>query len=173
MSRFVDLRPHLHHDAAGSEDSFWPSFTDIMMVVVMIFLVTSSVTFVRNWHLVQDLTKTVEAEKLAREIAQNSMAQNVDLGEQLANVESRLEDEQTAKTQVEQALANSRETLASLNSEIASKTANLASLSDELGSTRTQLAAVQQEREAVNASLETARIRHSRTTPSAKKTRNC
>ena len=36
MARFIDLR--LNRGAGqATEESFWPSFTDIMMVIVMIF----------------------------------------------------------------------------------------------------------------------------------------
>ncbi|NOQ89776.1 MAG: hypothetical protein GQ549_02400, partial [Gammaproteobacteria bacterium] len=47
---FVDLRRgHL------SSESFWPSFTDIMMVVVIIFLLTSMLLMVKNWELLDQL----------------------------------------------------------------------------------------------------------------------
>jgi hypothetical protein len=32
---FVDLRAHRHGDTLADHNTFWPSFTDIMTVVVM------------------------------------------------------------------------------------------------------------------------------------------
>ena len=47
---FIDLRSSA--DIAGDNASFWPSFTDIMTVVVMIFMLASVVLIMRNWALV-------------------------------------------------------------------------------------------------------------------------
>ena len=47
---FIDLR-----SGNLSTESFWPSFTDIMTVVVMIFLITSVILMVRNWELIDQL----------------------------------------------------------------------------------------------------------------------
>ena len=60
---FIDLRQN--PDAATGGDSFWPSFTDIMMVVVMIFMIASTVLMLRNWELVRELRATIEAEHQA------------------------------------------------------------------------------------------------------------
>ena len=47
---FVDLR--VGHGAAGiGDESVWPSFTDIMTVIVMIFLMTLVVIMVRNFRI--------------------------------------------------------------------------------------------------------------------------
>ena len=43
---FVDLR--LNQGDAPAEESFWPSFTDIMTVVLMIFMIAMVVLLVRN-----------------------------------------------------------------------------------------------------------------------------
>ncbi len=51
-SGFVDLR--IAHGGRG-DDSVWPSFTDIMMVIVMIFLMTLAVMTVRNVELDRQL----------------------------------------------------------------------------------------------------------------------
>jgi chromosome segregation ATPase len=85
---FVDLRPG--HDGSRGGDNFWPSFTDIMMVVVMIFLITSMVVVLRNWELVSELRATIEAEQRAAEIARSATAQSATLEEQLAYAEEQL-----------------------------------------------------------------------------------
>lgn len=73
MNGFTDLRPNVFHERQNAEESFWPSFTDLMMVVVMIFLVTTSALYIRNWQLVQEMSAMIESERMAREIAQNTL----------------------------------------------------------------------------------------------------
>jgi len=82
---FIDLRVNT---AAGSgADSFWPSFTDIMMVVVMIFMIASVVLMLRNWDLVQALRDTIESESQAKELARSMSETSATLEEQLAQAQ--------------------------------------------------------------------------------------
>lgn len=64
---FVDLRADYQSDQSSA--GFWPSFTDIMTTIVMIFLIALVVLLVRNLELVQQLRATMEAEQLASERA--------------------------------------------------------------------------------------------------------
>jgi hypothetical protein len=82
---FIDLR-------AGrlSSESFWPSFTDIMTVVVMIFLITSVVLMVRNWELIDQLRASLIAEQEARELISFTTEENATLEEQLATAQHEL-----------------------------------------------------------------------------------
>ncbi len=57
---FIDLR---QNHAQLVEESFWPSFTDIMTVVVMIFLIATSILIVKNWELVSELKSRIVAEQ--------------------------------------------------------------------------------------------------------------
>ena len=82
---FVDLRRHSY--AGSGADSFWPSFTDIMMVVVMIFMIASTVLMLRNWDLVQELRATIEAERKAEALAQYATETSATLEEQLAQAQ--------------------------------------------------------------------------------------
>ena len=89
---FIDLRGN--RDAGAGADSFWPSFTDIMMVVVMIFMIASTVLMLRNWDLVQELRATIEAEheaeaqaREAEELAQSMFETSATLEEQLAQAQ--------------------------------------------------------------------------------------
>ncbi len=43
------------HAGIGGENSFWPSFTDIMMVITMKCLMATSNMVVRNWQLADEL----------------------------------------------------------------------------------------------------------------------
>jgi chromosome segregation ATPase len=79
---FIDLRR-----ANLSTDSFWPSFTDIMTVVVMIFLITSSLLMVRNWELIEQLRNSMMAEEKASEMIRNTSEENATLEEQLAQAQ--------------------------------------------------------------------------------------
>ena len=71
----------------AGEGSFWPSFTDIMMVITMIFLMATSLLVVRNWQLVAELRESVEAEQLASQIIKSTSLENSTLEERLANAE--------------------------------------------------------------------------------------
>jgi len=57
---FVDLR---QNDGKLVDDSFWPSFTDIMTVIVMVFLIATTVLIVKNWELVRELEQRISNEK--------------------------------------------------------------------------------------------------------------
>ncbi len=82
---FVDLRrQHL------SSESFWPSFTDIMMVVVIIFLLTSMILMVRNWELLDQLRTSMAAEEEAAKIIDDTSAENATLEEQLAQAQNEI-----------------------------------------------------------------------------------
>ncbi len=82
---FVDLRrSHL------SSESFWPSFTDIMMVVVMIFLLTSMILMVKNWELLEQLRNSMAAEEQAEKIIHDTSMENATLEEQLAQAQNEI-----------------------------------------------------------------------------------
>ena len=82
---FVDLR-----SGNLSSESFWPSFTDIMMVVVMIFLLTSTILMVKNWELVEQLRESMMAELEATEVIRSTSEENATLEEQLAQAQSEI-----------------------------------------------------------------------------------
>ena len=85
MSNFPVIGPHSLE--ADNEGSFWPSFTDIMMVVTMIFLLATTLLIVRNWQLVAELQQSIEAEKLASEMIESTSQENATLEERLINAE--------------------------------------------------------------------------------------
>jgi chromosome segregation ATPase len=82
---FIDLRRNTAAEAGA--DSFWPSFTDIMMVVVMIFMIASVVLMLRNWDLVQALRDTIESEREAEARALSMTETSATLEEQLAQAQ--------------------------------------------------------------------------------------
>ena len=82
---FIDLR-----SGSLSSESFWPSFTDIMMVVVMIFLMTSVVLMLRNMELIDQLRTSLLAEQEASEVIRSTTEVNATLEEQLAQAQHEL-----------------------------------------------------------------------------------
>ena len=85
MSGFADLR--LNRGAGRTDESFWPSFTDVMAVVTMIFLITTSFLIVRNFELLRQITTAAEAERMAAELARTANEENATLEEQLADAQ--------------------------------------------------------------------------------------
>jgi len=86
---FTDLR--LNTRSGSNEESFWPSFTDIMTVVVMIFLIAMLVLLINNMELVQRLQATLTAERAASEQVETTSSQNRDLQAQLQHSEAELD----------------------------------------------------------------------------------
>jgi len=85
---FIDLRQHA--ETGISHVSFWPSFTDIMMVVVVIFMMASSLLILRNMDLVRDLRATIDAQHNAEEAARSASETSATLEEQLAQTQNEL-----------------------------------------------------------------------------------
>lgn len=83
--QFVDLR---QRDL--SSESFWPSFTDIMMVVVIIFLLTSMLLMVKNWELLDQLRSSMAAEEQAAKIIDDTSHENASLEELLAQSQNEI-----------------------------------------------------------------------------------
>ncbi len=85
---FVDIR--LNRQEGQGNESFWPSFTDIMTVVVMIFLIAMVVLLIRNNELVAQVRATMEAEREAAELARSTGELNEDLALRLHTAENRV-----------------------------------------------------------------------------------
>jgi chromosome segregation ATPase len=85
---FIDLRQH--SETGITHVSFWPSFTDIMMVVVVIFMMASSVLILRNMDLVRNLRATIDAQHSAEEAARSASETSATLEEQLAQTQNEL-----------------------------------------------------------------------------------
>lgn len=71
----------------SGDNSFWPAFTDIMMVITMIFLMATSLLVVRNWQLVAELRESIAAEQIAAQLIETTTLENATLDERLANAE--------------------------------------------------------------------------------------
>ena len=87
-SHFPDY--HNFPDRDKGEESFWPSFTDIMMVITMVFLLVTVMAITNNWKLVTDLQKSIQAQRLASEQALDTEAENSTLEDRMKLIERRL-----------------------------------------------------------------------------------
>ncbi|MEJ2307700.1 MAG: hypothetical protein P8Z78_00125 [Gammaproteobacteria bacterium] len=175
---FVDLR--LNREGDDHNESFWPSFTDIMTVIVMIFLLAMIILLLKNTELVNRLQLTLEAERQATAEALEVGKAKEALEKQLADTRAivatlqnsvdeliaRSESQQQAITALETEKSglilnrdNLQERLDSTNAELANATAQLqqqATRSDELA---TRLDRLQQQKAQVDQQLEASRGR--------------
>ncbi len=85
---FIDLR--LNHTNGQNQESFWPSFTDIMTVIVMIFMIAMVILLLRNIELVRQLRATMEAERSAMELARSTGEEKESLALKLIASENEL-----------------------------------------------------------------------------------
>ncbi|OQX30220.1 MAG: hypothetical protein B0D96_07690 [Candidatus Sedimenticola endophacoides] len=85
---FIDLR--LNRQERQSSDGFWPSFTDIMTVILMIFMIAMVVLLLRNMELVKQLRATMEAERAAMELARTTGEEKESLALKLIASENEL-----------------------------------------------------------------------------------
>jgi chromosome segregation ATPase len=169
----------------GGENSFWPSFTDIMMVITMIFLMATSLLVVRNWQLVAELRESVDAERLAAQVIESTSQENATLEERLANTEQsnsilrlrllkkdeELELAQTfireqknsvaalelSNTVLKQELENTQSQLNAAYLEIDTATAQFIDLSNQIANLSQQLAQQKQQSDLTQTELEAAR----------------
>lgn len=69
-----------------SEESFWPSFTDVMMVISMVFLLVTVTVILNNWALITDLKQSISDQEKASLLVESKSEEN----ENLANVVNEL-----------------------------------------------------------------------------------
>ncbi|TLS67211.1 hypothetical protein FEF65_07145 [Mariprofundus erugo] len=81
---FVDLRLN---NGSQDDESFWPSFTDIMMVIVLIFLLAMLTLLLKNMDLVTQLRSSLEAERTATMQARSTTDINTQLSQRLQHLE--------------------------------------------------------------------------------------
>lgn len=133
---FVDLRASSRHAGSYTDDSVWPSFTDIMTVVVMIFLMSLVVILLKNVEL-------VKSEQEAARLAALKATENIELEAAVNHLEQRIAQvqlqlqAQTLKTeQSDEMLEKSRQEVQSMLGDIQA----LQLLRDKLNQENTELA---------------------------------
>jgi chromosome segregation ATPase len=157
--QFSSLRPDL--GAGKVDDSFWPSFTDIMMVVVMIFLIATSLLIIRNWELLADLRASMEAEELAARMAQSATEENITLEERLAQAEHEISMLRLAMLQARELQQETEAELSATRRDLANMRIERDQLTSRLQSTERQLENVQAQYDKTSGELEQLRADYS------------
>lgn len=149
---FTDLR--MDHQQNQGDDSFWPSFTDIMTVIVIIFLLAMVVVMMRNSELIHQLRLTVEAERAAAELVRTTAEEKEGLAVRLIDAEQKL-------SMLRMELMHMTEKRDKLKTSLATRSAELRQLKSEyadsqssLQSTQTELARTAQELQQANTRLQ-------------------
>jgi len=141
-NNFVDLRMANAGIAGNTEGGIWPAFTDIMTVVLMIFLMSLVAFLIRNTQLIDELQTTLIEKDQITETAFLSAEQNTALQAQLTLVRERilsLESSLTTvtgkKDQLQQTLEQREQSVRNLETEIAL----LTRLRDQLSNSNSDL----------------------------------
>ena len=141
-NNFVDLRVSNASIAGQTEDSVWPAFTDIMTVVLMIFLMSLVAFLIRNTQLLDELQTTLIEKDQITEQADLSAELNSALKTQLAlvrerilSLETSLQSESSAKDELQQTLEQRELAVSELETEIAL----LTRLRDQLSNSNSDL----------------------------------
>ena len=112
------------------EEGFWSSFSNVMMVILKIFLLVIVIMALNNRNLLEDLRNSVKAKQVAQQAAQKS-AQDAQRAAQMAEfkvkenatLEEQLDYLQQRNNALEMELLNSRaETEAARNATTAQET---------------------------------------------------
>ena len=140
---FVDLRVSPSASGRSGEDSVWPSFTDIMTVVVLIFLVSLVVILMRNTELVAQLSESVSQKQVMTTQQGDLELRIASLGDEIVHLRVALNQTETdrlaaeEKTQLKEgeisALLDDVSALKQLGAQLASEKATLAEQKAGLG----------------------------------------
>jgi len=119
MSGFVDLRLNRRRSI---DEGFWPSFTDIMTVVVMIFLMGMVVVLLQNMEVTNNMKSALLEKQKATELAKSTFEEKSKVSHQLSDAEEELARlrmmiilANDQRKSMEQQLSASRQELQSLN----------------------------------------------------------
>lgn len=138
----------------GGENSFWPSFTDVMMVITLIFLMATSLLVVRNWQLVAELQESMAAERIASQLIESTTQENATLEERLANAEQSNSILRLRLLKKDEELEVAQATLREQAGSIGTLQRQNTQLSQSLEQTQAQLATANLEIDATNAQLQ-------------------
>lgn len=140
---FIDLR-HVP-DEITDHGNFWPSFTDIMTTVVMIFMIATTLAVLRNWDLIQNLRTSVQAEQEAMQAVRAAHTTNQDLGDQLTQTEQTLVDLRVQLMQAQESATLNAERLAEKERNLTALQENLTTLQEDLSASTRQTQALAQQ----------------------------
>jgi chromosome segregation ATPase len=139
------------HAGIGGDNSFWPSFTDVMMVITMIFLMATSILVVRNWQLVAELQESMAAERMAAQLIESTSLENATLEERLANAEQSNSILRLRLLKKDEELADARDRMRQQDASLAALQSQNRELDTALQQTRAELDAANLEVNAATA----------------------
>ncbi len=146
---FLDLR--LNRQEGQVNESFWPSFTDIMTVIVMIFLIAMVVLLMRNMELLRELRSTMAAQQAAMELARTTGEEKESLALQLHSARDQLSALQLEVLRLRERSVSQAEMINERNRE-------LTQLSQERDSLRQQSAELTVDRQRLQTELESNQL---------------
>ncbi len=149
---FTDLR--MNHQSGQGDDSFWPSFTDIMTVIVMIFLLAMVVVMIRNSELIVRLKATMEAEREQAELVRKTASEKEGLAIRLIEVEQLLSMLRVESMKLTEQRDLARKSLATRDAELHQARSDLVSSQSSLEATRSELAQTSETLQQTNTRLE-------------------
>lgn len=92
FDNFIDLRLNRRHQ--NDDSSLWPSFTDIMTVILMIFMLTMIVVIVKNANLAQELTVSQDEAQNLQSMLEETRTDREALKIVITNLEEKLRAQQ-------------------------------------------------------------------------------
>ncbi|HIE55112.1 MAG TPA: hypothetical protein EYP90_08030 [Chromatiaceae bacterium] len=152
---FVDLR--LNRWENEGNESFWPSFTDIMTVIVMIFLISMVVVLLRNMELVKEIRATLEAEREAMALARAAGEEKQNISSQLQEALEQLQASDERIADLETRVARLQEQNAIRAKAIADRNLQLETLLEERNNLAQQAAQLRIDKEAAEQAVRSAR----------------
>ena len=144
MSGFVDLRLNRRRSI---DEGFWPSFTDIMTVVVMIFLMGLLVVMLQNIEVTNDMKSALLEKQRATELAISTSEEKNLVSNRLSEAE-----EELARLRMMNILAN--EQRKAMESKLSNTQQQLQQINNLYSSLQDEHATVQQQKEQISRQLE-------------------
>jgi len=92
FENFIDLRQN--HRRQMSDISIWPSFTDIMTVILMIFMLTMVVVIIKNADLARELVLSQDEERQLESMLAETRGERDNLKVVITNLEEKLRAQQ-------------------------------------------------------------------------------
>ncbi|WP_457674786.1 hypothetical protein [Thiolapillus sp.] len=154
---FIDLR--LNRGSDQGNESFWPSFTDVMTVIMMIFLIAMVVVLLRNMELVKEIRATIEAERQAMELARSTGEEKESLAAQLDTALEQLDAADTRINELQLQVMRLQEQNSVRARAIADRDARLEALREERANLVQQAAQLMQDKQSAEKTAAEARNR--------------
>lgn len=121
------------------EENFWPSFSDVMMVILMTFLLVTVAVLLSNTRLLQDLRSNIAAKDQARLMAASTLKENATLEEQLDYYRRQLSSTETELMRSEALVEKTQTQLKEAKTLAATQASNLAARTTELQAVQASL----------------------------------